>query len=154
MDKKIYIYCIKYKDNVVYIGSTSDVRKRQRRHNKSLKRAKISNYFRLPLYRYLCDKIDVIKLEIIGYTTESNMYTIEEKYIRYCLYNKGITLLNCIWPSINWTYDDGFPLRKKPKGNSINYLDIPYIGNNPIYKEIYEFQINRIDKKIPFDKTY
>lgn len=143
--KKFYIYCIRFDCNPVYIGSTSNIYKRQLSHNKELRIAKMASFHTRNLYNYLYNKIDRIDLEIIydgyddivllsNYVIEYRKYIQEEKFIRNCIYKKQIPLLNMKWPCKNWVDISGNFTKRTSKNNNIIYDK--YVGDKEIYKDI------------------
>lgn len=124
-DVKYYIYAIYFQNEIIYIGSTSNIEKRELSHNKNLRKryrcvsGLDDEYLSSGLYDFcIMNKIDKIELKEIssGYNDlviianglfEWRRFIEEDKYIKYCL-DKGCNLQN-----INWStyFDDNLNYR-------------------------------------------
>lgn len=148
-----YIYAIYFKSKIIYIGSTSDIEKREKSHNKNLKnRYKCvggldDEYLSDSLYDFcIKNKIENLELKEIskGYNDmviisnglfEWRRFIEEDKYIKYCL-DKGCKLTNIVWS----TYFDE---------------DLVYrVGDNKIIdknknNDDYKYYIRKLNNKKP-----
>ena len=112
------VYCIKYNNIPIYIGSTKNLKKREGRHNKCLNRkGSETKEWYYHLYEFLrLNGVSKIKLEIIKSFKDIKeghnfkRYIIEEEAINYCI-DKGIKLLNVKYPCL-YTENGSFLSRR------------------------------------------
>jgi len=94
-----YIYGIYHEDNLIYIGSTTNFKRRIQNHKYRCSYVNDSHYF-IPIYQYIrsngdWDKIKFKIIDIYYTITKKLLNKIEGDYIRYFNFDK---LLNCDIP--------------------------------------------------------
>lgn len=97
--KPAYIYAIEYEGKPIYIGSTRDVLKRQKGHNKGIAKSDAFLYRQLRLLNIKEVNLKVLK-QFDNYCYKGKKkkfyeyrYFVEDKYIRRAI-DKGLVLLN------------------------------------------------------------
>ena len=159
MNQEVFLYCIKYENKPIYIGSTFNINKRQESHNKQLISSIKEGFSNIYLYDFLKNKNrengDIYKIELIEIKKCFNDIVIigdnifeyrrnieEEKIIRYCL-NKGIALLNMKYPCKFWFYENKL-IERDINSSKINVNDYKIVENINIFDYITNKNFNNI----------